>query len=397
VAAQLKTEKGESFLMVWDAGDGKELIHQQLAGPHTRVSYSPDGRAIVTAGAGRVGIVIETYDAQTGRLQGAWPAGAVELSLVACGPDGVVAAATTGERPVIKLYRLADGQELGSLEGHVGAITALAFSPDGRRLISSASDFTVRVWHTGSGRELLTFREHTDSPLAVAWSPDGRRIGSGGYDRMVKVWEARPGEAPARTDDWPLIFRDDFAADGDLGPWQPVFNTPWEVRGGALHGRQVVPAIPGITFPIAAAGRSGVDLPRTVEVRFSYRAQRPLIMGVTLASPDNQDGYTALLCGGTAPFNRHCAKLQRHAEGLKKIFFVGRERPFTVRPGDWHHVRVLRQPERIQVTVDDVETLTEPIPDLELPHLSLLGEFGAAGEEIEFKDVEVRAPAGDGR
>jgi hypothetical protein len=67
-----------------------------------------------------------------------------------------------------------------------------------------------------------------------------------------------------------------------------------------------------------------------------------------------------------------------------------------MRPGQWYHVRVLRQPERIRVFVDDVETLNEPIPDLELPYLWLVGEFGAGGDEIEFKDIEVRAPAKTG-
>jgi WD40 repeat protein len=393
LATQLKTATGDSFLVAWDARDGKEVFRQPLAGPHTRASYSPDGQVLVTAGAAAQGIVLEKYDAQTGRLQGSWPAGAASLMNVVCAPDGVVAAATTGDRPVIKLYRLADGHELGSLEGHVGAITALAFSPDGRRLLSCASDFTVRVWHTGSGRELLTFREHTDSPLAVAWSPDGWRIGSAGYDRMIKVWEARPAEVPPRTEDWPLTVHDDFAADGDLGPWQPLLKSPWEIRGGALHGQQVNVTFPGTTFPFAGAARSGANLPRTVEVRFAYRAERPLAMGVTLAAPDGQSGYTALLCGGTLPFGRPCTKLQRYTEGLKNIFYVGLERPFAMQPGHWHQVRVLRQPDRIRVHVDDSEVLTEAIPDLELPNLSLVGMFGAAGDEIEFKDVEVRAPA----
>jgi hypothetical protein len=308
-----------------------------------------------------------------------------------------VAAATTGDRPVIKLFRLADGHEVASLEGHVGVITALAFSPDGRRLLSGGSDSTVRVWHTGSGRELLTFREHTELPVAVAWSSDGRRIGSAGQDMLINIWEAQAAERATRTDDWPVLVHDDFTTDGDLGHWQPLFASRWEVRGGALHGRQVNATFGGITFPFAGAAPSGVKLPRTVEVRFAYRAEQPLVMGVTLAAPDGQSGYTALLCGGTIPFGRPCAKLQRHTEGLKNIFFIGLERSFAMRLRHWHHVRVLRQPERIRVSVDDVETLTEAIPDVELPHLTLMGYLGAVGNEIEFKDVEVRAPAEGGR
>jgi hypothetical protein len=134
-----------------------------------------------------------------------------------------------------------------------------------------------------------------------------------------------------------------------------------------------------------------------VEVRLAYRAERPLVMGVHLAAtPDGQDAYTVLLCGGTSPFGRPCAKVQRSTKGLN-ISYVGTERAFAMRPGAWHRVRVLRQPERIRVFVDDVETLSEPIPDIDLPYLMLMGECSAVGDEIEFQDVEARAPTEAGR
>jgi hypothetical protein len=308
-----------------------------------------------------------------------------------------VAAATKGDRPAIKLFRLADGREVGFLEGHVGSVNGLAFSPDGGRLLSAGTDFAVRLWHTGSGRELLTFREHSDVPVAVAWSPDGRWIGSACRDNMIRVWEARPAVPPPHTDDWPPLFHDIFTTDGDLGRWQPVANSPWEVRGGALRGRQVNIKLPAGSMPFAAATRSGVKLPRTVEVRLAYRAERPLVMGVHLAAtPDGQDAYTVLLCGGANPFGRPCAKLQRATKGLK-ITYVGTERAFAMQPGNWHRVLVVRQPERIRVFVDDVETLSEAIPDIDLPYLMLLGECSAIGDEIEFKDIEARAPAKAGR
>jgi WD40 repeat protein/tRNA A-37 threonylcarbamoyl transferase component Bud32 len=398
VAATLNGLTQDNFLITWEAASGKELLRHPLAGPHTRATYSPDGRLLVAAGAANGAIVIEKYDAETGQLQASWPAGAVGLSRVVCGPSGLVAAATTGDRPAIKLFRLDDGREVGSLEGHVGNVLDLAFSPDGRRLLSCGSDFAVRLWHTGSGRELLTFREHTDIPVAVAWSPDGRRIGSAGQDSMIKLWEARAVEPPPRTEDWPLLFRDNFTADGDLGRWQPSEKSPWEVRGGALHGRQVnLKVNDGFSFPFAGVECSGVKLPRTAEVRLAFRAERPLVVGVHLAArQDGQRAYTVLLCGGAAPFGRPCARLQRVTDGWR-MAYVGLERAFTMRPGQWHHVRVLRQPQRIRVFVDGVETLSEPILDVELPYLSLQGSWGAVGDEIEFKDVEVRAPIEAGR
>jgi WD40 repeat protein len=398
LAATLNAATGEGFLLTWEAASGRELLRQPLAGRHTEATYSPDGKLLVAAGAANGGIVIEKYDAETGQTQGSWPTGALGLSAVVCGPGGLVAAATIGDRPAIKLFRLEDGRGVGSLEGHVGKVLGLAFSPDGRRLLSCGSDFSVRLWHTGSGRELLTFRDHADMPVAVAWSPDGRRIGSAGHDGMIKLWEARAAEPPPRTDEWPVLFRDDFTADADLGRWQPQHGSPWEVRGGTLHGRQVQLKVnDNFSFPYAGTACSGVKVPRTVEVRLAYRAERPLVMGVHLAAaPDGQHGYTVLLCGGPMPFGRPCAKLQRVGEWSDNSY-IGTERAFAMRPGQWHHVRVLRQPRRIRAFVDGAETLSEPIPDVDLPHLSFQGCWGAIGDEIEFKDVEVRAPADGGR
>jgi hypothetical protein len=343
LAATLNATTGENFLITWQAANGKELLRQPLAGRHTRATYSPDGKVLVAAGAANGAIVIEKYDAETGQPQSSWPAGATGLSAVVCGPGELVAAATMGDRPAIKLFRLEDGREVGSLEGHVGSVKGLAFSPDGRRLLSCGSDFAVRLWHTGSGRELLTFREHTDVPVTVAWSPDGRRIGSAGHDSMIKLWEARAVEPLPRTEDWPLLFHDSFTADGDLGRWQPAANSKWVVRGGALPGRQVnLKVNDNLSFPFAGAALSDVKMPRTAEVHFAYRAERPLVMGVHLAaSPDGQRAYTVLLCGGAVPFGRPCAKLQRSTEGWK-ISYVGLERAFAMRPGHWHEVIQLR-------------------------------------------------------
>jgi hypothetical protein len=47
--------------------------------------------------------------------------------------------------------------------------------------------------------------------------------------------------------------------------------------------------------------------------------------------------------------------------------------------------------------VDDQECLSEPIPDIDLTRLTLGGSWGEVGDEVEFKDVEVRAPLRAGR
>jgi hypothetical protein len=66
----------------------------------------------------------------------------------------------------------------------------VAFSPDGRRIVSGSNDSTLKVWDTVTGQNLLSLEGHTSNVLSVVFSPDGRRIVSGSHDETVKVWDA---------------------------------------------------------------------------------------------------------------------------------------------------------------------------------------------------------------
>ena len=89
----------------------------------------------------------------------------------------------------MRLWDAATRKQLGRLNGHAGAVSAVAFSPDGETIASASDDGMVGLWDAATRKQLGRLSGHTDAVSAVAFSPDGKTIASASYDQMVRVWE----------------------------------------------------------------------------------------------------------------------------------------------------------------------------------------------------------------
>ena len=83
---------------------------------------------------------------------------------------------------------------LKTLYGHSYWIVSVAYSPDGKRIISGSGDKTIKIWDANIGRCLNSLEGHSGVVTSVAYSPDGTKIISGSRDNTIKIWDANTGQ-----------------------------------------------------------------------------------------------------------------------------------------------------------------------------------------------------------
>jgi serine/threonine protein kinase/WD40 repeat protein len=111
------------------------------------------------------------------------------LTVLDISPDGRVLASGSGFRDTtIHIWDAATGELLKQLDRHTGCVYDLAFTRDGRRLISAALDQTIRFWDTSAWTETQVLRGHTDEVWAIAVSEPPQLIASVSKDGDLKLW-----------------------------------------------------------------------------------------------------------------------------------------------------------------------------------------------------------------
>jgi WD40 repeat protein len=161
--------------------------------PVWMASFSPDGHAIVSAGADRA---LKIWDAGTGKVRLELAGNTAPVTTALFSPDGKVIA-SAGADKLVRLWDAATGQPLRTCEGHQAAITSLDFSPDGKRLLSGGADRSVRLWDTATGKALFSI-EPGAVVAAVAFSPDGQQCAIGTIDHAIGLYDAATGKLQQR-------------------------------------------------------------------------------------------------------------------------------------------------------------------------------------------------------
>jgi len=118
---------------------------------------------------------------------------------VAFSPDGKKVVTASGDQTG-RIWDTESGKELQELWGHFAPVISAAFSPDGKRIVTLSADTNVKIWDTESGNVLKTLHGHVGYVLSATFSPDGTKIITAGNDKTARIWCVDSGEMLQKLD-----------------------------------------------------------------------------------------------------------------------------------------------------------------------------------------------------
>lgn len=174
-------------------------------GPSTflAAAFSPDSRYVATATAYSGDTAVDSV----ARLWSLEPNELLELPelkqfrhegnvlSVAFSPDGR-SLLTTSEDDSARIWDIESGQETGRFT-HRDDVGTAQFSPDGRFVVTASLDNTARLWNVQNGQEIAQLF-HSDDVVQAVFSPNGRYVATASLDGTACVWDAETGQEIAQ-------------------------------------------------------------------------------------------------------------------------------------------------------------------------------------------------------
>jgi WD40 repeat protein len=214
---------GRDRLILWDVSNAEQPPKKlwEAPGEGRGVAFHPDGRRLVALLSVGDGAVIR--DVTRGEVVRRVPGAGV----LAFHPDGQRLVTVSNGRLI--LWDLGADKQVRTFEGLEQDLYGVAFSPDGTLLATGGGTFVrerfsgtlkpgeLKVWETGTGRLVHDLRGHSGIVRDVAFSPDGKRLVSAGHEGIVKIWELVHGQQVLSLDEnRSEVYRAAFSPDGSI-------------------------------------------------------------------------------------------------------------------------------------------------------------------------------------
>ncbi|MGO8745471.1 MAG: WD40 repeat domain-containing protein [Thermoguttaceae bacterium] len=177
------------------------------------LAFSPDGKILASAGAiewedprGTARALSQVpgptttnlWDVATGKTVATLKGGVAALGGVAFSRDGKTL--VSGRSGTIEFWDLAARRDVATIERSEDSecVWSLAIAPDGKTLAVACVNGTVTFWDMATHAHLATLNADKATVLCVAFSPDGKTLATGGFEKNIKLWDTAPLGAKGR-------------------------------------------------------------------------------------------------------------------------------------------------------------------------------------------------------
>jgi WD40 repeat protein len=158
------------------------------------LAYAPDGRSLALGDSQRQVRIWEP--APAAKAPASLSHQPDECWAIAFSPDGnrLVSGGDNDKDPRnLKVWDVGTGQQLWSAAKHAALVSCVAYSPDGRLIAAGDYANAVRLWQAADGNEAALLEGHTGAVRCLAFSPDGGLLASGAQDHTIRVWDTGSG------------------------------------------------------------------------------------------------------------------------------------------------------------------------------------------------------------
>jgi WD40 repeat protein len=181
-------------VVLWDVKTRQELrLIDEDKDDLYGLAFSPDSQTLATCSFYKG--MVSYWNAATGKSRPSFIEKEFGTRAVAFSPDGKQVI-HGGEASVIHCRNRETGQEIRRIAVQDN-LHSLAFSPDGKHIAASTALFYrsfTHIWEAATGKELHVYPRHEQRIDFVTYMPDGKRIVTSGVDGTVRMWDAATGK-----------------------------------------------------------------------------------------------------------------------------------------------------------------------------------------------------------
>ncbi len=228
-------ETGTTTYSFWNIESGEEIRKFEVEQKHEIATFNSDLRTLATASkseiynsrtrTNRTVWNIDLYDIETDTHKQISNLDTFSFPFLVFSPDGDFIASSIKES--IYIWDVSTGKEKIKLKGHRSYVSTVAFSPDGKTLVSLGTDDTLRVWDLNSGEERKNISGYDDNVYSdVLLTEDAQTVMIPKWtNRTIRLWNAHSGKHK-QTFIGPKEYLWDvaFSSDGSRLATRSMFN-----------------------------------------------------------------------------------------------------------------------------------------------------------------------------